>query len=269
MRIRLINYALMAVLVLIIASSSFSYEPSGALGQNFNQLALNVQSDKQSYVPGELVGLRFRVVNRSDAPVILRGGGDVWDGLLKVLIAYNDGPYREYVGPRWGIKDVAVLVETEIPPGKFFETEATVLYNHRLETSHLSELYKNEPTNNRLNTEYALNKSGIYRIKAVLYDSQLENKIESEPIQITVSEPRGFELEVWNLLKGDPEYGYFIQTGSPKGHPEAAKTRQLVTGLEKIVKSYPQSRYAENIRPSLSKYNSTLEVLKKNNLIKN
>jgi hypothetical protein len=269
MKTRLVNYALVVMLVLITASLCFGYEPDGAAGQKFSQLDLNVQPDKKSYFLGELVGLKFRVVNKSDAPVVLRGGADVWHGLLKVLIAYNDEQYREYLGPGWGLKDVAGMAETEITVGGVFETEATVLYNHRLETGHLSELYTKQAVQNRVDTEYALIRPGIYRIKAVLYDSQFENKIESEPIQISVSEPRGDDLEVWNVIKADPEYGYFIQTGSPKSHPEAAKSKQLVQVLEKVVNSHPQSRYAETIRPSLSKYNSTLEVLRKKNLIRN
>ena len=38
---------------------------------------------------------------------------------------------------------------------------------------------------------------------------------------ITVSEPTGVDRDVWEVLKADPEYGYFIQSGGPKGNPQS------------------------------------------------
>jgi hypothetical protein len=46
--------------------------------------------------------------------------------------------------------------QVEIPPRGSFETAATVLYNHRPETGHLSELYAREIRGKQVGTEYPL-----------------------------------------------------------------------------------------------------------------
>lgn len=268
MKTKVIYYTSMLLLVLAFGSLFFSSKSNGSTSEGFSRLVLEVQSDEESYILGEPVALDFRVINGSKAPVFLYEGSDVWQGHLKVLIAYEDEGYKEYRGPRWGLKDVRGMGSIKLAPGDFFETEATILYNHRFETGHLNETSAKGITEKYIGTEYALAKPGKYHIKAILYDSGFVNEIESEPIQISVNEPQGIDLEVWNKFKSDAEYAYFIQTGGPKGHPTSAKTRQIVETLEKIVSSYPGSTYAQSIRPSLSSHYSSLEELKKKGLIK-
>jgi hypothetical protein len=264
-----IRCTFIAISLIVIFTSRFvsakSMEPTNL---QFDALVLEVQANKKSYILGEPVGLKFKVTNRSSAPMVLHGGADVWHGLLGVLIAYGDDEFKRYLGPRWGLTDSIGKSSIPLAPGDLFETEASILYNHRVETDHLNEDAARQAAKGRIETEYALIKPGRYRIKAILYDSDLKSKIESKPIQVSVEEPQGADVEVWSTLKSNAEYAYFIQTGSPKGHPTAAKTKQMVQALEKLIDSYPASRYVESIHHSLSRYRSELEELKKRGVIK-
>jgi hypothetical protein len=228
---------------------------------------LDIQTGKQRYVPGELVMLQVRVINPFKTSIYLDEGAGVRSGQLKVYIARGDGPFREYIGPQWGTLDVAHSGEVEVAPGWAHELEVTLLYNQPPETKHLSGLYAKQMAARRVEAAYALGEPGTYRIKAVLYDADFSLKIESEPVQVKVEEPRGADRTVWSELKTNPEYGYFIQTGNPRGNPTSAHSRALVESLEKLAEAHPDSRHAERIRSSLAHHRQTLEKLKSKKLI--
>jgi hypothetical protein len=240
--------------------------PVTAFGQ-VSGLALQVQANKQAYILGEPVGLRFTVTNRSNSRISLPGGADVQRGSLRVFIAYESDGYKQYIGPKWGTIDIVGGRPTELNPGASLQTEATVLYHHSFPTAHLNQRSAGQITQKYIETVYALARPGTYRIKAVLSVSRSANLVESSPIQIQVSEPRGVDLQVWNVLRNDADYGYFLHTGGPNGHPTSARTRQIVQTLEGIVTSYPTSTYAANIRQSLSSYRASLDRLRRKGII--
>jgi hypothetical protein len=228
----------------------------GAPRESFNRVVLEIRADRKSYLAGEPVRLEFRAINRADGPVLLPGGSDVWHGHLKVLIAHEAEGYREYRGPGWGLRDVLDAGSIKLGPGAVFKTEATVLYNHPFRT------LSKELAAQYVATEYALGRAGTHQIKAILSDEEFEDEIESRPIEVVVEEPRGVDREVWNELKTNPEYGYFIQTGG-KGHPGSLTSPDVAEGLERIVTSYPTSRYVKSIAPSLLRFRSLREELRK------
>ncbi|MFN2455862.1 MAG: hypothetical protein ABR577_16760 [Pyrinomonadaceae bacterium] len=267
MKIKSICYAASLVLAATLSFAFFAGKPIGAAAFEVKPLAIEVRSDKKSYVPGEPVALKFKVINKSNTPISVEGA-DVQHGYLKVLIAYQGEDFKEYLGPQWGLQDDVDGGVMTVEPQGSFETEATVLYNHRLESCHLSEIYVKQNTSKRVETEYALNRPGEYRIKTSLYTAEAEREIESEPISISVEEPKGDDLEVWNRIKGDAAYGYFIQTGDLMAHPNSAKAKRVVGTLEEIVNMYPSSRYAEHIRDSLARFKVSMDDLKKKGILK-
>lgn len=267
MKINTICYAAGIVLVVMLGFALFAGRSTGAAVSGAKQLAIQISSDKKSYVPGEPVALKFKVVNKGETPISVEDA-DVQHGRVKVLIAYQGEGYKEYLGPQWGLKDDAGGGAMTVEPNGFFETEATVLYNHRLETSHLSEMYAKQSAAERIETEYALARPGEYNVKAVLYVSSSDSEVESEPIQISVEEPKGSDLEVWNRIKDDATYGYFIQTGDLRAHPDSAKAKRIVGTLEELLTLYPDSKYAQHIQRSLARFKSSADDLKKKGIIK-
>lgn len=249
-----------ALLALALMSSTAETVLAVPLEDSPDGLALTLQPSKPSYVLGELVNLRIAVINTTSQAVPLAGTPDVWTGAVKVFIASRDGDFKEYFGPGWGLRCVVGAAQVEISPGGSFETAATVLYNHRMETGHLSEMYAREINRRRLGTDYAFARPGVYRLKAIL---QTEGgTLESEVLEIDIREPQGVDHSIWEVLREDPELGYFVQSGGPKGPPETPRSQQLEATLGRLVASFPEGRQTEGIRAGLAEYLALLEALR-------
>lgn len=257
--------ALLSTLIALIGAICTAIalsQSEGSVSQDIKRLTLQVKADKESYLPGEMISLNFKVLNNSTEPVLLPKSIDVQTGYLQVFIADESGKYNQYIGPRWGLVDVVGGKAIKLAQGESFETSATVLHNKTIETAHLSEIASAELAKDRIKTEYVLPQPGMYFIKAVLNDDQLTNKIESEPIRVIIEEPQGTDREVWNKIKHDGDFALFMQTGELKERPNGPKTKQIVATLSEIESSYPTTRYISKIRSGLAKQRSLLEKQK-------
>ena len=107
-------------------------------------LLLETRANKTTYVLGEPVTLEFLVTNRSGSPVTLGGMPDVWRGSIDVFVAYGDEGYREYRGPRWGLDDTVDPAPAVLAPKASYRTSATLLYNHRIATAHLTRVHEGD-----------------------------------------------------------------------------------------------------------------------------
>jgi hypothetical protein len=250
----------MLVVALSTLGAAVTRDAAFAEGDN-EVLSVRVLPNSNEYTLGELVKLTIRITNASSQSITLQGTPSVKNGGIHVLVVSGDEDFRKYEGPGWGVEDVAYRVPVELAPGEFIEAKATVLYNHRLETKHLSPLYANQILKDYLDSEYAFVRRGTYRIKVVVSGVGLSDKVESKPVQIQVAEPVGDDLQVWNILRSDAELGYFLQTGNPKGASNSAKSYKQIKVLESLIGSYPKSRQVNDIRLSLESYRSTLQKI--------
>lgn len=225
------------------------------------KLSVEVYPSSKDYVLGELVRLKIRITNRSDQPIVLSQMPSVDTGDIHVLVAGRDG-FKKYFGPQWGIRDVATAAAVELAPAEYVETQATLLYHHRIETKHLSTSYAQQITRDYIDSDYAFSTPGTYRIKAVFSGGESLGSVESEPVSISLREPKGGALKVWNALKSDASLGYFLQAGGPNGDPRSPKSRELAETLKALATTYPESPQVGDILSSLSKYAVTLEKLK-------
>lgn len=253
--------------VLLIAVGAVCFITEAAGGQERRNLQLMFRADSASYVLGEPVTLQVAVVNASTTLALIPDGADVWVGHVEVLIAFEDGGYRKYRGPGWGRRDVFGTGLRTLRPGQAHTTQATILYNHGVDSDHLNEQRAQEIRERFLETGYAFPLPGRYRIKALFHDHRFVHSIESAPIEIAVGEPAGVDRDVWEVLKTDPDYGYFIQSGGPKGHPTAPRNIKMVETLEKIANDQPMSRYTEAINRTLSNHRAVIEDLRVRGII--
>lgn len=252
------SMALVALISALCAAIVLS-QSDNSTSKDIKLLTLQVKADKESYLPGEIITLNFKVLNSSKEPVLLSKSSNVHTGHLQVFIADESNQYNQYSGPRWGLADVIGGRYITLSPGESFETTATVLHNRRIETSHLSKTAAAELKKGRVQTEYVMPQPGMYFIKAVLIDDALANRIESEPIGIVIEEPQGADLEVWNKIKSDGDYGLFIQTGEIAERPDGPKTKEIMGALKEIENSHPTSKYLGHIRAALAKQRAIVE----------
>jgi hypothetical protein len=65
------------------------------------------------------------------------------------------------------------------------------------------------------------------------------------------------------MLRDDPQCGYFIQMGEPRGRAEDPAAKTIAQTLEGLVEQYPSSKSAGQIRSALLKHYAALERAKK------
>jgi hypothetical protein len=227
---------------------------------------LEVRTSRQAYSLGEPVDLEIGARNGSNQPIVIPGGLDVLQGFVQVVVAFEDGPFREYRGPGWGLED-ARSAPVVLGPRQRMTTAASILFNHGVPSGHLNRDAAAEVAGRFLTEGYALPVPGRYRIKAVLFDERGDEVVESQPIEIAVEEPTGEDREVWGVLRSDPELGYFVQAGAPRGRSSDVRKQQLVTTLERLVAYHPGSRYAEVLRERLARYHDLVDDLARRGLI--
>jgi len=234
-----------SLVVLRIPSSS---------AQQFKNLSLEVRATNDTYLPGEPVNLHFKVSNSTEEEIPLSPGSNVETGYLQVFVALGDGEYRQYLGPRWGLKDSFYVTPLMLKQNEVFETEASILWNQQIPTSHLNENAARRITKGQITSIYALSDAGIYRIKAVLINPETTERIESQPVQVTVTEPAGDDLKVWNLIRHDARHAYFLQTGELNEPSASDKEQDFIGKVEQLIAAYPRSRYAAHFNRSFAKY---------------
>jgi hypothetical protein len=225
------------------------------------KLSVEVYPSSKGYVLGELVKLRIRITNRSDQAIVLSQMPSVDTGDIHVLVAAGDA-FKKYIGPQWGVRDVATAAAIELAPEEYVETQATLLYHHRIETKHLSTAYAQQITRDYIDSDYAFTTPGTYRIKVVFSGGESLGSVESEPVSISVREPKGGALKVWNALKSDARLGYFLQAGGPNGDPRSPESEELAETLNALATTYPESPQVGDILSSLSRYTKSLKKLK-------
>jgi hypothetical protein len=184
----------------ILLAAIWFRNTSTSRASNFDQdVTLQIESTKKSYKLGEVINLELSWINKSEK---LFKMPSVENGYLHIWIASSDQNFKEYKGSNWGNKDSGKGVRA----GDTFKTQITLLWNQRTPQN---------PTvmKDRLATDYVFSTSGVYFIKATasIWNNDEKNTVESEPIQIVVNEPVGDDLVIWNKIKDNGEFAYFMQ----------------------------------------------------------
>jgi hypothetical protein len=224
-------------------------------------------TNKKTIVLGEPITIEFEFINESEIPIRIPGLG-VETGFLKVFIAPKGEMYKRYTTYGWGL----ILVPGRVLEAKQFHKykEATILWNPKPDYSHLnpSAAKEADKIDNRVLTDYAFPEAGTYLIKATvtycLSSGTDCSDIESEPIEIIVNKPTGNDLEVWEIMKENPEVGLFIQSAGGAFGTNPEKDKQTVEKVGQILNQYPDSFYAQSLRQSLDKFKANEEKRKAN-----
>lgn len=223
--------------------------------ENLPNLSMEITSPKQTYSLGEAVPLRISVTNTAKEPFQATNGFNVAQGYLTVWLAGQDGTFREYLGPSWGTKNVTPkpwLLATDAPS----YTQATLLWNHKPNTTQLNAVTASRTMVERVATDYAFFEPGIYFIKAVWQPNRaMATSVESSTYQVVIEEPTGDDLAVWQEIKQNGQLGYFLQEGSFLTYKKEEQAK-LVQIMKKLADDYPNSWYAPTIRQRLTQYNS-------------
>lgn len=153
----------------------------------------------------------------------------------------NGSDFIDSDHPRWGIVDI--YAKTVLNPNESSKASGAILWQW---------LKQDVPG-------FKFSNPGIYYIKArysILVEGENDRIVlESEPIKIKIEEPVGENLEVWNKIKDNGNFAYFIQEGDILIPSYKTKERKkFQQEIEQIINQYPNSFYAESLQQSLEKY---------------
>jgi hypothetical protein len=232
------------------------------------QLKLDVIPGKTSYVVGEVVYLSIKLSNVSEDKVAIINNWVIPSQGVKILVSNDLKTFNEYKGDKL-IAD-GIGQRTTLSPTEDISTSRSVLWNDKPNLNGLNRDVAENAAKGRILTDYAFPSPGKYYVKAsdVIHlnsrDQPNTVALESEPIEITIEEPAGVNLEVWNQIKDSCEFANFIQFGSPCIPVYKTNERvEFVKKVEHLLLNYPESFYTDSLRKSLEKFKETNAKLKK------
>lgn len=255
---------------LFLTASCFAFFLSwasfGHLQESANpekELELAVRSSKGVYIKGEKVNLIFTLRNNGDEGLTILNNFPVDAGYIAVYVSKDGEHFGKYLNPEWGRTDTARGVIT-IKPHESIETSTDILWNNKPEISHLNGVAASRFIKDKILSDYVFPDAGTYLVKieySGLSGPRGRYKIESEPVQISIAEPNGEDLEVWQKIKNRSDLAYFIQEGRFRTI-KREEEQQLKYEAELIVNQYPTSSIARQIAQSLDKFRSFEEKRK-------
>ena len=223
--------------ICFLGITSFAYMQSNST----QKLKLTVNTSKKTYKLGEVIDFSLSLKNESNQTISFLDVFGTGTGYLKIQISQNGENFVDYDYPSWGSLDISGA-ETSLKPNESSEASANILWKWLGDNP----------------SKFIFSNLGVYYIKArysTIIEGEGDNLMKSEPIQIIITEPVGEDLEVWNKIKDDGEFAYFIQEGDI--HIPSYKTderEKFLDKVEQIINQYPNSFYAESLRQSLTKF---------------
>lgn len=191
------------------------------------------------YLLGETVQLQVTVTNRSNDVI------EAWqlfvkesDPEIRIYISKDGGKYTEY---RVGIGGVGKRRRRTrvLKPSESWKYTLRMLYTYKDK----GRLAFTNPGRYRIKVRYPLIQP------AAPPDGRFKKEeLESNAIRIRIKQPEGIDLKVWKQIQS-PHFLYFLQSGYTKRHHEDDPLRAV-----EILKSFPKSRYADDLRWALKTY---------------
>ena len=251
-------YYLLAVLMMAVAFLATWQMRINAQAEG-KAIQISLTTDKDNHALGELIGLKFDVKNMSGESLEVKQPS-VRTGNLRLFISSDGRRYVEYVGPNWGSLD-SKRQQMQLGAGESFEDKATLLYNRRIPTAHLTPMYADKIRKERVDTEFAFLEAGHYWLKATYTNGK--DTFRSDAIEIDVTLPVGSDAVVWEQIKTDGAFAYFLHTGEVKYMPGSEESQVFVEKLRSITADYPNTNFSERLSEGLVKYNRNLEYVQR------
>ncbi len=221
---------------------------------------LILSSTKDNYRLGEIPNFDITLRNEGNEKVSFINTFNVYSGNIQVYISKgNKERFIKYVNRSWGTDDT-FYGNLTLNQNESKNQTIVLLWNDKpnIADTLAPEVIK-RATEGKINTAYVFPDTGTYFVKVTyaihFVDEIKPTVIESEPIEITITEPEGEDLEVWNKIKDDGDFAYFLQEGEIRIPLYKSEEREkFLKKVEQIVNQYPNNFYARSLRQSLDKF---------------
>jgi hypothetical protein len=227
------------------------------------KLEIKLSFPRTSYITGEVANVNFEVKNKTDKILTVENSITSKSGYLHLFISKEtDKDFKEFVGVGKGQSDI-IYKNVAIKPNGSLNHSEIIYWNAAPKISDsIAADVKERATKGKLLSDYAFSEPGVYYVKATCWIHFITQSnpilFESKPIKITITEPEGEDLEVWNKIKDNGNFAYFIQEGDMLIPSYKSEERdKLQAEIEQILADYPNSFYSTSLRQSLSKFKTS------------
>lgn len=232
-------------------------------------LKLTLIPSKPSYQVGEVADFQFVFSNPGSGTVTFLDELDDYD-YLHIQISKDDGNFRENIFRRKAMGDRMYVPSITLNPGESITRPISILWNLKtIFSKDAAQTDIDRITAGRLMTWYAFQESGTYKVKASYHISFVNAakgtdplRVESEPVQITITEAKGEDLELWNIFKDSGDFAGFLQDGEIMQIYTLESLEKFQTEVESIIERYPKSLYTPRLKLSLEKLKAQLKSMK-------
>jgi hypothetical protein len=243
------KYIFLVVICLAVASSIATI---GYMQTNEKEtIEVTVKTLNDVYSLGEVVSINIETKN------IGQKEETIYSNLppAEIYISADGKSYRECTNTVRKKYD-ELRQSLKLRPNESVVSQETILWNSDSNSDDSVRPWKV----GRVLTDYVFLKASDYYIK-VKYAIYLTAKpvwIESKPVKITITEPIGEDLEVWNKIKDRGDFAYFIQYGDLlKPYDKTEQQAKFQAEVEQILTDYPNGFYAASLRTNLDKFKAS------------
>lgn len=259
--------AVMTVLTLIGICGFFGFAYLKDVNAS-SDIGFELSAAKTTYTVGEVVSVKVLIHNKSSQTLSLPQ--NLYE-YVSFQVSEDGGEFKTYTGIGKGFRIDGLMSDMQLQPNKSLIFPNTIFWNAKPEVSHLNAGAAQRITKGRMLTDYAFPKAGAYFVKATLNlprPGENELRLESAPVKITVTEPEGEDLAVWNKIRNRGDIGYFIQSGDFNTF-EPETRENLRREVEELAAVYSTgsiarslSRGLERLQINEAKRKAALEKLK-------
>ena len=206
-------------------------------------LSLELSTEKRNYELGEKVPIEIILSNGTNQTHSI-ASPSVASGSVRLFISTDGSNFIKYSGPGWGTIE-GVNRPTKLEPGNQMVSKTAVLYNERHTFGPKNEMYAERFRRNDLGRHVAFVHSGKYWLKATYDDGR--TKIESTVLELEFSEPSGPDSLVWQRVRDQSEYAYFVHTGEVKFFPKTPEHASFIEDIRGLRDELGGTAFAQKV----------------------
>lgn len=206
-------------------------------------LKLKLRTNKSAYMLGEPINFIFELKNISVEKIHLNDEFSVYSGMVNLQVSLDGINYIRSNSSDWGLVDYTsngVIIE----PEQILSSTGNILSRKSIDNQ--PEFLFYQPAKLFFKFDYTF----------VLKDNLTEKyTLASEPVEVNLFEPSGEDLIVWNKIKSNGNFAYFILRGSPAiPMNKVAERERFIKEVNQIITDHPTSLYTAMLMTNLEKY---------------
>jgi hypothetical protein len=246
--------------IFLSSPSSDSHPQSAVRDPN---VQLSISASKENYVRGEVVIVNLHLENRSSEKIRIWGAPHPENTHTQFYVSRDGKDFVKYSNSEWGRKPPVPGLR-DLLPNQSTESKARIFWNEKPVVHHLNPDAARRVQEDKILTDYVFPDAGRYFVKAAVWGMIASNgrvlpKVESEPIEITIEEPEGQDLDAWNAIKDREDIAFFLQEGSFRGSYKSVGERKS-REYDEIAARYPNSIISAQLRQKLREYRTRLGI---------